>query len=316
MMLWAAALTFAASLLVALAAPRLATQLPPATATMLLVGSSVASTLATAYALGTLAFTWIAQIPEVAREGDWSPLMLHSADPVPAGAAIGSGAILLAGATWALRTAVRRVRAQRRLRQSLQAMPHDGGLVIVDHRPLDAYATPAAGGRIVVTRGLLDVLGPDESRALLAHERAHLTLRHHWWVQTAQMCAAVMPLMRPMASAVGESVERWADEHAADELQDRRLVARALARAALHAHSAARGIATLGAINGQMPRRVNAMLAPRPKRRVLPAVALIVLVVSVSAAALAVAASTDSMFDHATIATTAPHVATHAGRHV
>ena len=51
------------------------------------------------------------------------------------------------------------------------------------------------------------------------------------------LAAAINPTLRPTARALRHTVERWADEDAADAVADRRTVARALARAALAAHA-------------------------------------------------------------------------------
>jgi Zn-dependent protease with chaperone function len=300
-MILAATLTMIASFAAVAVAPRRVNALPPATATTLLVGSMLCATLATVYVLGAFAFTWIAQIPQVAKEGDWSPLLLRSADPVPATVAISAGVALSASVTWIVRAVVEYAKAHQRLHRSLNRLSHDGGVIIVDSSRPDAYATPLAGGRVVVTRGLLEALGPDESRALLAHERAHLKLRHHWCTLAAKLCAAANPLLRPIADAVGESVERWADERAARVVQDRRLVARALARAALHTHSYTPPSGALAAVDGQVPRRVHALLDPPPRLRFVPIAVVVVLLVSVVATTTVVGRNTDAMLDKATI---------------
>ena len=224
------------SVLVAFAAPRLAHRLPPATATMLLVSSAMATVAGCAYVFGTVAFTWIAQIPEVAEEGDWSPLVLRNSDPFPAAVAVLGGIALVAGVVALVRAARRRVRAYRTLRRAVAPLPHQAGVLVIDSTQPDAYATPAAGGRIVITTAMLDALWPGEDRAVIAHERAHLRFRHSWWLVAADLAAAANPLLRPTAAAVSDAVERWADERAAVIVGDRKLVARALARAALHVH--------------------------------------------------------------------------------
>jgi predicted transcriptional regulator len=56
----------------------------------------------------------------------------------------------------------------------------------------------------------------------------------YWPLQDAAVAAAaVNPLLAPVREAVTYLVERWADEEAAEAVADRRLVARAVARAAL-----------------------------------------------------------------------------------
>ncbi len=307
-MMWAAGWALVAAVMIAATAPRLSRQLPPATATVLLVGSAVTSVAGCAYVFSMLAFTWVAQIPEVAAKGDWSPLLLHQANPVPAAVAMLGGVALVVASTAVLRSGIRRARSHWRLRQLVKPLAHSDGLLIVKSEQPDAYATPAAGGRIVITTGMLAALEPGEERALLAHERAHLRLRHGWWLTVVELAAVANPMLRPTAVAVAESVERWADERAAVAVADRRLVARALARAALHVHG--HHVHTvMPMVGGQTPRRVHALLEPPPQRRITPVLVLLVLVAAVTAATVNVGARTDYVLDGAAVSsrTTLPH---------
>lgn len=95
------------------------------------------------------------------------------------------------------------------------------------------YTVPGRPGRIVVSTAMLEALDEPGRRALLAHERAHVRGRHYIFAAAARLAAAANPLVRPLAGAVEYAVERWADEHAADELGDRRQVATAIATAAI-----------------------------------------------------------------------------------
>jgi hypothetical protein len=140
------------------------------------------------------------------------------------------------------------------------------GLVVVDSDRADAFATPGWSGRIVVTTGLLRGLSATERRAVLEHERSHLRHRHAWWLLAADLAAAANPLLRASARTVAHSVERWADEDAAAAVADRRLVARAVGRAALLRHASPAPSPALSALGGQVPDRVRALLAPPPRR--------------------------------------------------
>ncbi len=79
--------------------------------------------------------------------------------------------------------------------------------------------------------------GPEQP-VLLAHERAH-AVGLHYLFGTAARLAAACPLLHPVTAAAGYTMERWADEHAAAVTGDRRLAARAIARAALATAAAA-----------------------------------------------------------------------------
>ncbi|MFJ5289501.1 M56 family metallopeptidase [Streptomyces sp. NPDC088348] len=118
-------------------------------------------------------------------------------------------------------------------------LPATGDLAVLDDPAPTAFALPGIPGRIVVSSGMLQALAPDERRALLAHERAHLQRRHHLFLLVLQLASAVNPLLRPLARAGGFALERWADEEAGSVVADRSLVARAVARAALATKRAA-----------------------------------------------------------------------------
>src|SRR6266478_3334125 len=111
--------------------------------------------------------------------------------------------------------------------------PPGGLVVVVPGHSIEAYALPGSPGRIVVSGRLLDVLDDRGRAALLAHEHAHLTGRHHLFTTVAHLAAAANPLLLPVARAVDYTVERWADECAATITGDRRLVASTIGQVAL-----------------------------------------------------------------------------------
>ena len=108
-----------------------------------------------------------------------------------------------------------------------------------------AFTVPGRPGYVVVSTGMLRRLDGEERRVLLAHERAHLEHHHHRYLCVAAVAAAAAPPLRPVFGRVRFATERWADETAALEVGDRRLVARTIARAAL-AQSASPGLALAG----------------------------------------------------------------------
>ncbi|MFC0432390.1 M56 family metallopeptidase [Kutzneria buriramensis] len=148
----------------------------------------------------------------------------------------------------------------------------DGLAILPDDEPL-AYALP---GGVVVSRGMVRALGADQRRALLAHERAHVSLRHHRFVLVVDLASAAQPLLWPLRAAVRYTVERWADEVAAAATGDRVLTARAVATAALAARQSRLSVAALGISAGPVPQRVAALLTPaQPRYRVLALLALL-----------------------------------------
>lgn len=268
--------------LAAPAARPLAARLDPRHAAWLLTGAALVLASASTTALGLLAANAVIRVPLVARLGHWSLAIVHRNDPASIAIAWAAG-ILLAACLGAAGTfAVRRVRALRAAYADAACLP-GGGPVIVDEQAADAYALPGRPGRIVVSAGMLHALDEPGRAALLAHESAHVVFHHYLFTSAAQLAAAANPFLRPLAAAVEYSVERWADEHAAAAVGDRRQVAAGVARAALAAKAGRPhrriGVA-LGAVLGRsgtlslagagpVPRRVAALLDAPPRRRSL-----------------------------------------------
>ncbi|WP_316527058.1 M56 family metallopeptidase [Kitasatospora brasiliensis] len=284
-----------------LAAPlarRLAEALPPRAAAWMLAGSAAVLAGGTLCSLGLLAAAGLLQLPPVATLGHLSlPWLTAAAPDAPFAAALAALA-LLALAALGVRTARRRVRELRTARAALPVTadrhpdvrpprasvrwmrpqarlaallrPADHPLTVLDDECADAFALPGRlgePGRIVVTSGMLRALDGPERAALLAHERAHLTARHHVFLALAEHAADIHPALRPLRAPLGYHLERWADEVAAARVGDRAVTARAVGRAALAASRSpwpARPRLVAAAHSGPVPRRVAALLRPRP----------------------------------------------------
>ena len=129
----------------------------------------------------------------------------------------------------------------------------------------------------------------------------------------AYLAAAANPVLLPLARAVDYTVERWADEHAAQVTGDRRLVAATIGQVAMlatpgpqPAAAAALGIVAVGsgrtsarsrraagasrrisvAWAGPVPRRVAALLAPPPRSGTLLLAVAVLAVLLAGASAL------------------------------
>jgi Zn-dependent protease with chaperone function len=295
-------LPLVANVVLAATGPWLARRLPPRSAVRLLTFAMLATAAGSGLVLGVLGLLLVAQQPLVAAVGHWSPAVLHAAQPVPTWIALAAGVIALVLLAAALRRAVAGVRdlvgaavAWRRLG------PAGQGLVVLEAGLPDAYALP--GGRIVVSRSMLDALQGEERRVLLAHEAAHLARGHHVFLQLAELAAAASPILRPTATAVRLAVEREADEAAATEVGDRRLAARALARAGLaRAQAQRRGIAAMAlpGADSFVAIRAAALLAPAPRTRRALALALVLLTLATLSVSTITAHQTDERLDHAT----------------
>ncbi|WP_328540439.1 M56 family metallopeptidase [Streptomyces sp. NBC_00344] len=281
----------------ALTAPAAGRRLPPRTAAWLLTAAAVIAAGAWVTVLAMVGFTLVGQIPEVAEEGRWSPHVLAADTPVDRPvAAVCALAVLvcvgaLAVASW------RRVRMMVETWRECRDLPVAGDLMVLDDPVPTAFALPGAPGRVVVSSGMLRALSADERRALLAHERAHLRHRHHVFLLVLQLSAAVNPLLRRVDGAGAFALERWADEEAGAVVADRRLVARAVARAALATRSVP--AAAMAATGGPVPQRVRALLAPpAPLRRHL-ALAFAALMMACCASLAIAGHYMDGLFDAA-----------------
>lgn len=281
--------------------PWLSRTLRPALAVRLLTPTGLLVTAALWFTAAVAAFTWIGQDAEIAALGAWSAQALRSQAPVPWPV---SAAALLALAAAGSRTAVfltRRVRAMRAAHRDCGRLGEPGSLVVLDTETPDAFTTPEATGRIVVTRGMLRALAADERSALLAHEGSHLSHRHAWWTVAADLAATANPSLTPTARTLRNAVERWADEDAAARLGDRRLIARALARAAL-ARQRYPGDVLPAATGGDVPDRVRALLDPPTPRRGPAVVVLALLVAALTLGAATVQHQGERLFERAEIA--------------
>ncbi|MDC2957670.1 M48 family metalloprotease [Streptomyces gilvifuscus] len=261
------------SLLLGVAGPRLARFGTPAAAARALTGAAVLTAGASLWALALLTATLAGEALPVVAHGRALP------EPVPDVVAV-LALLLLAVAVGRIVGAVRARRATRRtLRRLCEGHPPGTELVVAASPRPQAFAVPGDPGRILVTSAMLAALRPAERRVLLAHERAHLTHRHAFYVHAATLAAAANPLLLPVRGAVAYLVERWADEQAAGAVGDRRTTARALARAALVSHGAD---CALQFADRAVTRRIAA-LQTTPPRRLRPVAAAILTVGALAA---------------------------------
>lgn len=250
---------------------RLAEQrLHPGTATRLLTAVAGVMAVCSTVCLALLMVVGTAQLPGNPLPDGWSDPEVRAAVPYDEVAGRAAIPALLAVAVVCVATLWRHGRVRRRAHRALAGVPGTGVAVLPDETPY-AYALPGgARDRVVVTTALLSRLEPAERRALFAHERAHLTARHHRFLLVVQLAARANPFLRPLRTAVSYTAERWADEEAAHAVGSRRVVARAIGKAAL----ASRGtpLPTLAgfAAPGPVPRRVAALLEPAPAARNWP----------------------------------------------
>ncbi|MER7750548.1 M56 family metallopeptidase [Kitasatospora sp. NPDC097643] len=252
--------------------------LHPRGAARLMTVISAVMAVCSVLCLGLIGVVGTAQIPGNPLPDSWSDPEVRAALPYHETVGTASMWLLVLVTATCCRTVVRHLRVRARARRALTGLPAgpepSGDLAVLPDRNPYAYALPGSPGRVVVSTGMLAGLAEDEREALLAHERAHLLHRHHRYLLTTQLAACVNPFLRPLQEAVAFSAERWADEESAQAVGDRRITARAVARAALVSHAApAPGFAAFAApapAPGPVPRRVAALLGPVPTSRNWP----------------------------------------------
>ncbi|WP_086728010.1 M48 family metalloprotease [Streptomyces carpinensis] len=231
-------------------------------------------------ALGAFVLTGLLELPVFAALGELVQPLPGASDLVvlPA-AAVSVGTLAVCAGTLG-RAALREFRAFRSARTEAGRRPAAGDLCVVDSPHPDAYALPGRPHRIVVTTAMLRSLDAAEREALFAHERAHNRGGHHYFLAVAELAAHCHPALRPVRGTIRLAVERAADEAAAAAVGDRRLTARAIARAALAGQDArsVRPEFASAATSGPVPHRVKALLsAPRAPRRATAWIAVLLL---------------------------------------
>lgn len=160
---------------------------------------------------------------------------------VPLGSAGGWGAAVLAavGAGAGVR-GWRRADAQVRglaIERCLGAhVPGDGyDLVVLPTAERVAYSVDHLGPQVVVSRGVFDTLTPPQVHAVIAHERAHLRLRHPRLLLAAAGVRQAVRWWPPAGrsdAVLRFALERWADDAATADAPARAHLREALVRLA------------------------------------------------------------------------------------
>lgn len=167
--------------------------------------------------------------------------------PLLLGLALALSGLMLARVLWSghrVGTDLRRLRDEHRTMvdvlgerlEGLEDGPQGGfhGAVadpvrVLDHPAPTAFCLPGKGDRIVLSRAAVERLGPEELRAVLAHEHAHLAHRHDLLLELFTVLHKAVPAQVRAHAALHEVhllAEVLADHRAAD-----RASAPALARA-------------------------------------------------------------------------------------
>ena len=133
-------------------------------------------------------------------------------------------------------SSARTLRARRRNRRLVDLVatrnPLLASIRVVDHDVPVAYCLPGLRHRVVVSRGVLDLLREDEVRAVLAHEAAHVEQRHDLVILPFVALGATFPWLSGVRTAqeqVALLIEMLADDRAGRR-HPRAVLARALAK--------------------------------------------------------------------------------------
>ncbi|WP_433453618.1 M56 family metallopeptidase [Streptomyces sp. CA-142005] len=250
---------------------RLAAQrLHPRTATVVLTGVCTVMAVCSTVCLALLVVVGTAQLPGNPLPDGWSDPEVR--ESVPRHEVAGKAAIpaLFAVIGTCGQALLHHYRVRWRAHRALDGLRTTEVAVLPDPQPY-AYALP--GGlrdRIVVSTTMLACLSSRERRALFAHERSHLAARHHRHLLLVRLAACANPCLLPLRKAVAYTVERWADEEAAQAVASRKVVARAIGKAALVSRSTPTPTLAGLAAPGPLPRRVAALLEPEPAVRTWP----------------------------------------------
>ena len=246
-------LPVAVALGLALVATTTHRRLPPVVAARAVTTTLAIVATAAVPTLWIVSLGYVSHLPLLGGQLDWCAEALGVHDPIPTW--IGAPALLLSIAGIIRATSV--FRSYGRLRHD-----YPGEVEITDHQQPFAFTLPGRGGQVVLSSGLVDLLDDAEQGVVLAHERAHAYHRHDRYLLVAQLAAAVLPLMRPIAGRLQFSLERWADETAVTHCGDRGFVARTLGKVALRGITPARALSFAGL---GVPARVAALLSPPMK---------------------------------------------------
>jgi Zn-dependent protease with chaperone function len=225
-------------------------RLPPVLAAQAVTITLAVVALAAAPTVWIVAFGFVSHLPVLGGRLAWCAEAVGVHGSVPFWVGVPAVAVAVAGVV-----RVRAVlRGHRRLRHD-----HPGGIEIAEHAKPFAFTLPGRGGHVVLSSGLIDMLDEAEQGVVLAHERAHASHRHDRYLLTAQLAAALVPMLRPLAGRLQFSLERWADELAVAHCGDRAFVGRTLGKVALRSVAPA-GVANLAGLG--VPARVAALLGP------------------------------------------------------
>jgi Zn-dependent protease with chaperone function len=232
-------------------------------------------------------------------------LRLRATYATPGGAIVAGLGLTLAGAVVARTALTATTHLRAAGRQALQhaqtarlvGRPEPAlGATVVDHPQPAAYCVAGRHPTVVLTTGAVQALDADQLAAVLAHERAHLTGRHHRLIAMARIGRQVLPFV-PLLRDADAQVARLAEMHA-DDAATRTCQPAPLATALVILAAGASPAPALAAAATDAVQRIQRMLGPaeplgRTHRRLLrttaAALALAPVLLALAPAVLALA---------------------------
>lgn len=232
--------------------------------------------------LGPLLLAGLMMVHSSAQASPWSWLWMAFSQPrqIAAGESlplllcsvllIFSAGVIVAGAVAVWRHLHRSRTASERLRVTVRAVGQehptiDGLWVVPDDRRASVYCLAGREPAIVITAAALESLNPAELVAVVAHERAHITGRHHAIFAIADAlrdCFGILPVFR-----IGRAEIQRLLELAADDVAVRRTDRYTVARAMLAVAGGYVPHTAVGASGSQPVARIERLVTSPDQRR-------------------------------------------------
>ncbi len=235
-------------------------------AARLAVGATVSVSVVGFVGAVLIAFQFWAHVPWTTNIVRWCAMLGDAHAPVSAGFGIVASLVVFTSLVRTARYWHKRRTASAQHASLRRALDND--VAVADDPAVFAYSLPGREPVTIVSTGLLAALAPCEQQIVLAHEQAHHRFRHDRYLHVARVAATVFPPALVLLSGLEHALERWADEHAASVVGDRRLVAVTVARTALIASRPNTSLGALGfTATGPFTttRRVESLLRPPAK---------------------------------------------------
>ncbi|WP_026554249.1 M56 family metallopeptidase [Arthrobacter sp. 35W] len=191
--------------------------------------------------------------------------------------ALSAAALLLAHLVFTLLLTFYRIQTQRRRHRDLLHLLSSPSTdrpdtLVINHDVPVAYCLPGGSRSVtVLSDGLMNLLSPDELRAVLIHEEAHLAQRHHlllWAFAAWRSALPWLPTSKLAQRSVSSLIEMLADDVALREVSRATLVTAIALVASGSAQLPATELVATGGAKIDTPEttsaRLGRLLTPRP----------------------------------------------------